>query len=225
LVPQILGALFFSAAGLAAFAHLAEEMGEGDTHAFDNAILMMLRAQGDPALPLGPRWLVDAARDITALGSAPVLALVIAAATVLLAVARYYRSAVFVAVSALSGTALTISLKGWFGRPRPEFVAHDLYISGASFPSGHATMSAVVYLTLGTLLTRFVEGTGMRIAVLTLAAALSGLVGMTRIYLGVHWPTDVLAGWALGSAWALGCWALAEIIGLHVSDGRRHTNR
>lgn len=219
LAPRIIGAMLLAAAGLAAFIHIAEEMGEGDTHAFDRAILMMLRARGEPALPLGPPWLVDVARDITALGSAAVLAVVIAVAVVLLAVARRYRSAVFVAVSAVSGASLTLFLKAWFDRPRPEFMPHDLYVSGASFPSGHATMSTVVYLTLAVLLVRFIDRAGIRIAVLALAVTLSVLVGVTRVYLGVHWPSDVAAGWACGSAWALGCWALAEIVGLHDEKG------
>jgi undecaprenyl-diphosphatase len=106
---------------------------------------------------------------------------------------------------------LTLALKNWFERPRPDIIVHELYRSTASFPSGHATMSALVYLTLAALVVRVIRDRRLKASVLAVAVLLTGLVGVTRVYLGFHWPSDVLAGWALGAAWALGFWTMAQL--------------
>ncbi len=195
------------AAGLAIlFGHIAEEVLEGDSSAFDRTVLLALRNPADLADPLGPPWLEEAARDITALGSYSVLGLLIGAAAVYLLMVRRKRAAFWLLASVLGGVGLSTILKIGFDRPRPDIVGHTARVFTASFPSGHAALSAVAYLTLGTLLATTRSSRAERLYFLSLALFLSIMVGVTRIYLGVHYPTDVLAGWCFGAAWAILCW-------------------
>ncbi|WP_244856974.1 phosphatase PAP2 family protein [Aromatoleum bremense] len=196
------------------FIEVAEDVVEGDTRALDNAILVALRAPGEPDSPLGPAWIEAVARDVTALGSFTVLGLVVAAVTVFLLLARRHRTAMFVLLGTSSGMLASVLLKGAFSRPRPDIFPHGDFVISASFPSGHAMLSAIVYLTLGALLARLVPRRGLKLYVMSIALALTVIVGISRIYLGVHWPTDVLAGWAAGAAWALGWWGAAELVKL-----------
>jgi undecaprenyl-diphosphatase len=106
--------------------------------------------------------------------------------------------------------ALSFALKHLFGRERPDIILHMVMVHTPSFPSGHAMLSAVIYLTLGALLAQVVQRRASRIYFLTVAMVLTFLIGLSRIYLGVHYPTDVLAGWAVGLAWALFCWLVAR---------------
>lgn len=211
--PLILGALAMAAAGFWAFFGIAGEMLEGDTDALDKWLLRLFR---DPSRARGPDWLVVAARDITALGDFAVLTIVLLAVEIFLVLARQVRMALFVLASVISGMILAAVLKTQFERDRPALVppldAHDLYVATSSFPSGHAMMSAVVYLTLGALLARLVDNLTLKIYVLGVALTLALLVGVSRIYLGVHWPSDVAAGWAIGAAWALGWWVTAQLV-------------
>ncbi len=137
--------------------------------------------------------------------------------TVFLVLARHVRMALFVLASIISGMILAAVLKNLFERDRPALVppmigAHDLYVATSSFPSGHAMMSAIVYLTLGALLARLADNLHLKIYVLGVALTVAMLVGLSRIYLGVHWPSDVAAGWAIGAAWALGWWVAAQLV-------------
>jgi undecaprenyl-diphosphatase len=217
LEPRILGVILAATSALWVFIEVAEEVVEGDTHAIDAAILLSLRAVGDPADPLGPRWLEEFARDVTALGSPGVLALLVLVTIVFLLLAGRYRTSLFLLAATTSGAIASALLKQSFARPRPDLVPHEVYVSTASFPSGHAMISAVVYLTLGALVARLVPRRRLKLYVLSVAALLTGLIGMSRVYLGVHWPSDVLAGWAAGAAWALGCWVAAQTV--HLGDG------
>jgi undecaprenyl-diphosphatase len=122
---------------------------------------------------------------------------------------RKAHAALFVVAAVGGGMLLSTLLKMGFDRPRPDLVPHGALVYTASFPSGHATLSAVVYLTLGALLARVQPRFVLKFYLLGLAIVLTVTVGVSRVYLGVHWPTDVLAGWALGAAWALFCWAAA----------------
>jgi undecaprenyl-diphosphatase len=191
---------------LLGFGLLASEVVEGDTKAFDERILRFFRAPADPLLPAGPAWLKDAMRDITALGSTSVLTIIVVGAAGYLAVSGLRHAAAMVLSSVGLGVLLSNSLKAAFSRPRPEFIPPDILVFTASFPSGHATLSAVVYLTLGALLCRTQSSLAVKTYILCFAALLTGLVGLSRIYLGVHWPTDVVAGWLVGGTWAILCW-------------------
>jgi undecaprenyl-diphosphatase len=191
---------------LAAFALLASEVSEGDTLAFDRWILLLFRSSSNPAIAIGPVWLKEAMRDVTALGGVIVLTIIVVAASGFLVVSRLRRAAVMVLVSVLSGVLLSNALKAGFARARPELVPHDAPVYTASFPSGHAMLSAVVYLTLGALLCRTQSSRAIKAYILTVAVLLTVIVGISRVYLGVHWPTDVIAGWLLGSTWALVSW-------------------
>lgn len=211
---RFLGGVLAAASAMWLFIEVAEEVVEGDARAIDTAILMFFRTPADPADPVGPRWLEDLARDLTALGSPVVLGIIVGVACLFLLLAGRHRTSLFVLGATASGGIASTLLKLSFNRPRPDLVPHTLYVSSASFPSGHAMISALVYLTLGALVARLVRGRRLKLYVLSVAVLLSGLVGLTRVYLGVHWPSDVVGGWAAGAAWALGWWAAAQLIHL-----------
>jgi undecaprenyl-diphosphatase len=192
---------------LLAFAEIAEEVGEGDARWFDDALLLALRTS-DPADPIGPRWFELAVMDVTSLGGFAVLTLVTLLSVGYLGVRAKWADAAMLLVATLGGTAISEGLKVGFARPRPDLVAHVVETTSLSFPSGHAMLSAVTYLTLGALLARAQEQQSLRGYILGAAVLLALLIGASRIYLGVHWPTDVLAGWCLGAAWALACWTV-----------------
>lgn len=206
---SVFAAIAGVAASLFAFAKLAEEVAEGETHAFDEAVLLAFRAPGDPADPLGPLWLEVVMRDLTALGSTTVLTLITAAVVGFLIMDRKRGAALFVLAAVAGGGLLSYLLKIGFDRPRPDLVAHLVDVHTLSFPSGHAMGAAVTYLTLGALIVRTERKRPLKAYVLTVAVTLTLLIGLSRLYLGVHWPTDVLAGWCAGSAWALICWLAA----------------
>jgi undecaprenyl-diphosphatase len=205
----ILGSVLALGGSLWVFFWLADEVVEGDTHAFDRAVLLALRTPGRLDDPLGPFWLEQTARDITSLGGYPVLILVTLAAIGFLLIARKSAAALLVLVSIGGGMLLSSGLKNVFDRTRPDLVPHAVEVYTTSFPSGHAMLSAVTYLTLGALLARVQPRRAVKAYLLTVAIALALLIGASRVYLGVHWPTDVLAGWCAGAAWAMLCWMVA----------------
>ena len=206
----VLLALAGIVAGVWGFALLADEVLEGGTQRFDQKLLLSFRHNDAGHTPLGPPAVQEAARDITSLGGTVVLSLVTAFAAGFLALSGKKHMAVFLVGSILGGMALGDILKDAFHRVRPDLVPYSVYVSGASFPSGHSMMSAVTYLTLGALLARSQESKRLKAYFLMVAAFLTLAVGTTRVYLGVHWPTDVLAGWTAGAVWALMCWLLAR---------------
>jgi undecaprenyl-diphosphatase len=197
--------LMLVAGALFLFLKLASEVAEGETLGFDRAILVALREAADPSHPRGPGWLNEAMTDITAFGSTTGLILVIAATLLYLLVARRPWTALFVFGATGGGALLGKLLKLAYERPRPDVVPHLVDVSDASFPSGHTTDSAIVYLTLAALLARTAERPAERYYIIGFGAFLTVIIGFSRMYLGVHWPTDVAAGWTIGLAWALLC--------------------
>lgn len=199
-------ALLLLAALLTGLGLIIDEVTEGDTLKFDQAFLLALREPGDPTNPIGPDWLAEVARDITALGGVAILTLLTTLVIVQLFLRGKPRSAWYVAFAAISGTMISNVLKSIFDRPRPELTAIAEYGKG-SFPSGHSTMAAVVYLTLGVMLAVAAQKLKLKLFYIGTAVLLIVLVGLSRLYLGVHYPTDVAAGWAIGASWAI-LWAI-----------------
>ncbi len=192
-----------------AFIEIADEVTEGETLAFDKWVVLQLREPGDTSDPIGPEWVESAFLDITALGGYTVLTLVVLFAAGYMWLARKRHAMWLMLVASAGGVVLSNALKVAFGRPRPEVVAHLVEVQSLSFPSGHAMMSAVIYLTVGVLVAQTARRRALRAYVLITALVITFLVGVSRLFLGVHYPTDVLAGWSAGLAWALLCWAVA----------------
>ncbi len=207
---ETLVAVLLAAGGVWLFVELADDVLEGDTASVDERLLLMFRTASDTSDPVGAPWVEDLARDATALGGAGFLTLLTLASAGFLALQRKLHLALYLLGAVAGGTLASTLLKLGFDRPRPDLVAHGQVVYTSSFPSGHSMLSAVVYLTLGALLASGQTNLGMRAYLVGLAVFLAVLVGVSRVYLGVHWPTDVLGGWTAGAAWALVCWALAE---------------
>jgi undecaprenyl-diphosphatase len=201
--------LFIAAAALLAFGKLVDVVAEGDARAFDEAVLRALRSPADLRDPIGPWWVQVMFRDLTSLGSTTVLTMITLGAIGYLLMDGKRSAALLVLVSVGGGSLISTLLKNVVARPRPELVAHLVDVQTLSFPSGHAMVSAVTFLTLGVLLARMQSRRWVKTYILTAAIVLTLLVGVSRVYLGVHWPTDVLAGWCAGGAWAMLCWFAA----------------
>ncbi len=219
-VPWTLIAVALAAISAWGFIELLDDVQEGDTREVDEAIILAFRVPGDPADPIGPLWLEEAVRDITALGSTPILVIAVLAVAGFLMLAKAWRPAIFTLVASGGGLILSPLLKEVIDRPRPDLVPHGNTVFTSSFPSGHSMLSAIVYFTLAALIARLIKRRWLKGYALGVAMVLILLVGTSRVYLGVHWPSDVLAGWAAGAAWALGCWLVARWIGLGGDEAR-----
>ncbi len=194
-----------------AFLKIADEMIEGEMEAFDNAILMIFRDPTNVDEIIGPAWVHEMVRDLTSLGSFAILGLLVLGVCSYLLLARMRAEALLVVASVLGGTLLSTVLKMGYDRPRPDLVSMSTQFT-ASFPSGHAMLSAVTFLTLGALLARLAPTRPLRIFSISAAIVLTVIVGVSRLYMGVHYPSDVLAGWCLGAAWALFCVMCATVL-------------
>ncbi|MEZ4732755.1 MAG: phosphatase PAP2 family protein [Caldilineaceae bacterium] len=191
--------------GVWLFVELADEVLEGSTATIDERLLLALRNPANLADPLGPPWVEETMRDFTALGGGAILFLLTASVVIYLIILRRWRAALLIGLAVIGGAILSQLLKGAFSRPRPDLVPHGSYVYFASFPSGHSMLSAATYLTLGALLARLQKRRRLKVYVLFLAVMVTVLVGISRVYLGVHWPTDVLGGWTAGAVWAALC--------------------
>ncbi len=211
-------------ASLWAFIALADAMQKGATEAFDRGLLMALRNKNDITDPLGPGWVEEMGRDFTALGGIPVLTLVSLSILAYLFVYGSRRIAVFFLAATVGALILSNVLKLALDRPRPDLVPHGAMVYTSSFPSAHAMQSAATYLTLGALLARVQTRRKIKVLVAVTAVLITVLVGVSRVYLGVHWPTDVLAGWTAGAAWALLCWLIARWLQLRGQPQRKVVN-
>jgi len=208
----VLVLLFILVAGTLAFIVIAGEVRDGSAEEIDKAILRAFRNPNDTSLPIGPRYMREAFRDLTALGSMTIACLISSLVGGFFLLKRQYGGFLPLAAALGGGYLLSKGLKLYYARARPEYVNPSHYVDSFSFPSGHALVAAVVYLTLGALLARFVATRGLKIYVLGTAILLAFIVGLTRVYLGVHYPTDVLAGWTVGLLWAIICWLVARAL-------------
>jgi len=208
----ILGCGVLVLALLLGFISLADAVAEGNTRQFDEWVLGALRQDADRTQLKGPRWVRLGAEDITALGGATVLGLTVLAVTGYLFLHGLYRNGLFIFIASVGGGVLNWVLKASFARARPEVVPHLREVMTSSFPSGHALTSAAVYLTLGALLMRIAEGRLAKYYCIAIAMLVTFLVGCSRVFLGVHYPTDVIAGWLIGLSWALLCWTVERFL-------------
>jgi undecaprenyl-diphosphatase len=198
--------LLAAAAGVWGFLAVADEVTEGETADIDRRILLALRNPADPNDPIGPRTFEEAMRDITALGGFTVLTIVTVVAALVFLFHGRRRHALVMVGAVLLAQLSSEATKAIFARPRPDLVSHGSYVYSGSFPSGHSMLSAATYFTLAVLIASLEPKRGTKRLVFGLAALIVLAVGVSRIYLGVHWPSDVLGGWSLGLAWALAAW-------------------
>jgi undecaprenyl-diphosphatase len=212
---SVLMAIFAIMASLLIFAELVDDVMEGDTGEFDRVILLSMRNSQDLSDPIGPRWMEEIGRDVTALGGNVVLTLITLAVMGLLILEGKRRMALVLVVATLGALSLSTVLKHSIDRDRPALVPHGAMVYTASFPSGHSMLAASTYLTMAALLSRSHKNRRIKAYILLVAVVITILVGVSRVYLGVHWPTDVIAGWTAGAAWALLCWLLARWLQLH----------
>lgn len=220
------GSLVVAALAFGTFAFIAVAVSAGLTEKFDAWVLLALRNPADASQPFGPAWLQETGRDFTALGSNGVMGVLVLAASGLLALARKRAGALFLLASFWGVLVLETVVKHWYGRPRPELVPHTTRVFTASFPSGHATVSAAACLASALLLLQARAEPRFKAFAIAVAVCLVALIGASRVYLGVHWPTDVMAGWLLGTSWTVLCWAMAVrwidgATGYHTADPRR----
>jgi undecaprenyl-diphosphatase len=197
------------------FAALAFFVLHGDSRGLDEAALRALRDPQALDHLRGPAWLLGTARDITALGSHAVLVPLLIAVSCFLLLLRKHVLALAVLASGGGAILLELPLKRLFARPRPQLVPQLVSAGNASFPSGHALLSAAVYLSIAVLIARLVPYRRVRLYVLGLSAVLVVLIGFSRVLLGVHYPTDVIAGWIVGGLWALLCGVAARSLQHH----------
>lgn len=199
---RTLALIVAAGACLWAFLEISDDVSENDTASLDRSLLLALRTPGDPSDPIGSRTFEEAMRDVTALGGFTFLTLLVTLTVLALLFYRERRQAIVLAATIIAAQLSADLLKGIYARPRPDLVPHGSYVYSHSFPSGHSMLSAVVFLTMAAILSSLQERRSARVFILAVAVLLTVAVGISRVYLGVHWPSDVVAGWTLGAAWA-----------------------
>jgi undecaprenyl-diphosphatase len=222
-ISLLIGAAFFLAC-IWGFIEIAEDYPEGRYQHFDEALLRSFRTPGNLAAPRGPLWLKDVMRDISALGSAVVLASTVLGVAGYLAVQRQWKRALSLALACGGGALLNVGLKAVASRPRPDIVPHLTEVTSSSFPSGHSMISAIIYLSVGLIAAETAAGKAAATYAIVVAAILPVAIGCTRVYLGVHYPSDVLAGWIAGTAWTLLCIAVRSLARRRVALSEENEN-
>ncbi|MFC5344259.1 phosphatase PAP2 family protein [Brevundimonas staleyi] len=205
-----LGALAIVTLGIMTFVEIADDMTEADGQAFDQMVLQWM--QPIAGQPRGPWWLQEAAGDITSLGGIAVLGLFAIVAIGMLLILRKRLSALLLVVGLAGGVALSEGLKAIFERERPPAVYQAVATLNASFPSGHALLSTVFYLSVAVMMTRAFPKKRLKAYVLGVGMVFALMVGLTRVYLGAHWASDVMAGWCVGAAWAMALWLVSYAV-------------
>jgi undecaprenyl-diphosphatase len=185
------------------FVLIADELVLDGPQRIDEQILLALREPDDSANPIGPKWVEETVRDFTAFGSTGIVLFIMAGVLGCFLLQRNFSLAWLLLLTIGGSLLLTYLLKAGFDRPRPELVPHIMFASTASFPSGHSSVAATTYLMLGTLIARMQDARRFKAYIMGFAVLLVFLVGFSRVYLGVHWPSDVLGGWILGAVWVL----------------------
>lgn len=183
------------------FAVIAWLVTSGRSAMFDDLGVMFWRT-GPELHPRGPAAMLESVRDITALGGTLLLTCFSIAAVVALLFLRHRREAVLFAATALAGTLVNSSLKLLIGRARPDIVPHLTEAGGNSFPSGHSFNSAMIYIGMALAFATFSARQSVRFTVVGCALFVSMIVAWSRVWLGVHFPSDVAAGWLGGAGWA-----------------------
>jgi len=206
LETQALLIWFSLTTALWAFFALGAEVGEGDTGAFDMYLISLLRTSSNGGEAIGPAWFKDSMRDVTALGGFTFLTLMTIVVVLGLLFHRKRREGIIVAATAISAHISIEILKFLYDRPRPDSVLPPIHAYSASFPSGHTTESTAIFLTVATVIASLEAKHNTKILTYTAATFVIVAIGFSRVYLGMHWPTDVLGGWVLGAAWALAAW-------------------
>lgn len=203
------------------FAWVAEEVGEDEHLHLEERVMVAMRDPANLAEPAGPAWLKQVAIDVSALGGATVIILLTLLVCGHLLLRARWRRVLILLLTVAGGHLLSHSLKHAYGRERPDVVPHLAHVDSASFPSGHSLSSSVVYLTIGALLAQSAARRREKAYLICLAFGLTFIIGLSRVFLGVHYPSDVLAGWSAGTAWALVCWLIASHF--HPPDGPAKT--
>ena len=201
----LVGGIIVAAIGTFLFAELAEHVMAGSTQAFDEAALRWIGEHHSPALD-------NAMLEITSLGTSVVVTMIVCVSGLFLALTKHKYSALLLLVATVGGMVLDTVLKFQFGRPRPSVFTWGTHAAMSSFPSGHAMSATIVYSTVAYLAARLQKRLWARWATMLLAAVFIVLIAISRMYLGVHYPSDVLAGAIIGLAWAAFCMATLEAI-------------
>ena len=191
-----------------AFSEIAEKVRAGSTQGFDDAVMHWMAAHQTKTLQ-------SVMLEITALGTGAVVGMIVFIAGMFLWLNRHRHSAILLIAATLGGMLLDNLLKIGFNRPRPQIFKWGTYAVSSSFPSGHAMSSVIVYGTVAYLAARLQQNAASRIATMVFAATMIVLICASRLYLGVHYPSDVLAGVTIGLAWAGFCMAVLEAAQLY----------
>jgi undecaprenyl-diphosphatase len=181
----------------------------GTTKQFDESIIKYFRVERNNSEPTGPYFLTESMRDITSLGGETVITIITIFVVGFLLLQKRYDAMWLVLAATIGGALISFGLKEFYGRERPDISYRLISVTPLSFPSGHSMMSAIVYLTQAAIIARIQKNKKIRIYILSAALFLVFIIGFSRVYLGVHYPTDVIGGWTVGLAWASFCWLVA----------------